>query len=399
MLDRQVRQMDFDVVIVRYGEIAIKSEQIRRKYEGLLIDNLRAMLDQDRIAYDGIDRERGRIFVRTKDPKAPASVSRVFGIVSCSPAIVAGPTIDEACVVAAKIGLEVIGEGQSFAIVPRRSVKDESFTTQDLGRICGDAVFNAVIDRHPRVDLKNPDHAIHVELRDTQSYIFTGIVKGVGGMPLGSQGRMVALVSGGIDSPVAAWLMMKRGCEIIPLYMDNAPYSGEDAKEKAIDVVRKLKEWAPGHPMKMYIAPHGKNLAEFIEKGNQKYTCVFCKHLMYKVATVIAQREGAHGIITGSSLGQVASQTSENMLAESYDVCFPVYHPLIGLDKEEIMTLAKKIGSHDISIRKAGGCKAVPRYPSIHGHIEEVVRMENEQLDFDELVKYEIDNAKQIPIE
>lgn len=390
--------MDFDVVIVRYGEIAIKSEQIRRKFEELLICNLEAMLRQDEITYDGIDRERGRIFVRTRDPKAPASVSRVFGIVSCSPAVVAGPTIDEACAVAAKFGLEIIGEGQSFAIMPRRSVKDASFTTQDLGRICGDAVYNAVIDRHPRVDLKNPDHAIHVELRETQSYIFTDIVKGVGGMPLGSQGKMVALVSGGIDSPVAAWLMMKRGCEVIPLYMDNAPYAGEDAKEKAIDVVRKLKEWTPGHPMKMLVVPHGKNLAAFIEKGNRKYTCVFCKHLMYKVATAIAQHEHAHGIITGSSLGQVASQTSENMLAESYDVCFPVYHPLIGLDKEEIMTIAKKIGTHDVSIRKAGGCQAVPRYPSIHGRLEEVVHMEKEQLDFDELVRYEVENAQTIKL-
>jgi thiamine biosynthesis protein ThiI len=390
--------MEFDVVIVRYGEIAIKSEQIRRKFEELLIDNLEAMLRQDEIRYDEIFRERGRIFVRTKDPKASASVSKVFGIVSCSPAVIADPTIDAACAVAAQFGREIIKEGQSFAVVPRRSVKDESFTTQDLGRICGDAVFNAVIDRHPRVDLKKPDHAIHVELRETQSYIFTDIVKGVGGMPLGSQGRMVALVSGGIDSPVAAWLMMKRGCEIIPLYMDNEPYAGGDAKEKAIDVARKLKEWSPGHPMKMIVAPHGKNLAAFIEKGNRKYTCVFCKHLMYKVATAIAQREGAHGIITGSSLGQVASQTSENMLAESYDVCFPVYHPLIGLDKEEIMTIAKKIGTHDISIRKAGGCQAVPRYPSIHGRLEEVVRMEKEQLDFDELVRYEVENAQTIKL-
>jgi thiamine biosynthesis protein ThiI len=390
--------MEPDVVIVRYGEIAIKSEQIRRKYEDLLIYNLEAMLRQDRIEFDGIFRERGRIFVRTKDPKAPGSVSKVFGAVSCSPAVVAGPTVDEACAVAAKIGMEIIGEGQSFAIMPRRSVKDKSFTSQDLGRLCGDAVFNAVADRHPRVNLKNPDHAIYVELREKQSYIFTEIVKGVGGMPLGSQGRMVALVSGGIDSPVAAWLLMKRGCEIIPLYMDNTPYCGEDAKARTLETVRKLKEWSPGHPMKMFIAPHGKNLAAFIEKGNKKYTCVFCKHLMYKVATVIAQREGAHGIITGSSLGQVASQTSENMLAEAYDVCFPIYHPLIGLDKEEIMTIAKKIGTYDISIRKAGGCQAVPRHPSIHGRLEEVVRMENEQLDFDELIRYEVDNAKLIEI-
>ncbi len=388
--------MDCDVVIVRYGEIGIKSEQIRRKYEDLLVGNLKAMLDQDHIVHEGIDRERGRIFINTHDPEAPASASRVFGVVSSSPAIVAGPTIDEACAAAVKVGREVIGEGQSFAIVPRRSVKDASFTSQDLGRLCGDAVFNAVADRRPRVDLRNPDHAIHVELREKQSYVFTEIVRGVGGMPLGSQGRMIALVSGGIDSPVAAWLMMKRGCEIIPVYMDNRPYLGEDAKAKALDVVRKLKEWAPGHPMALYIAPHGPNLRAFIEKGNKKYTCVFCKHLMYKVAIAIAKLEGAHGVVTGSSLGQVASQTSENMLAEAYDVCFPVYHPLIGLDKEEITALAKKIGTLDISIRKAEGCQAVPRHPSIHGRLEEVVRMENEQFAFDELVRYEVENAEKI---
>jgi thiamine biosynthesis protein ThiI len=209
---------------------------------------------------------------------------------------------------------------------------------------------------------------------------------------------MVALISGGIDSPVAAWLMMKRGCEVIPLYMDNRPYLGEDAKAKTLDIVKKLKEWAPGHPMTMYVAPHGRNLKAFIEKGNKKYTCVFCKHLMYKVAIEIAKQEGAHGIITGSSLGQVASQTSDNMLAEAYDVCFPVYHTLIGLDKEEITTIAKKIGTLDISIRKAGGCQAVPRHPSIHGRLEEVARMENEQFEFDELVSYEVDNAEKIEI-
>lgn len=387
--------MDFDIVIVRYGEIAIKSEQIRRKYEDLLMWNLMAMLDQDEIVYDKVIKERGRIFVMTHDPRAPASVSKVFGVVSCSPAVSAGPTIEEAAAVAAAFGREIIKENQTFGIAARHSGGEgHHFTSQDIGRLCGDAVFNAVKDRNPKVKLKDPDHEIHVEIRDTASYIFTDKVKGVGGMPLGSQGKMIALISGGIDSPVAAWLMMKRGCEIIPLYMDNDPYQGEDAKLRTIEVVKKLQEWSPGHKMSLLVVPHGGNLKKFLDKGNEKYTCIFCKHLMYKVAAALAIKEDAHGIITGSSMGQVASQTSDNMRAEAYDIDFPIFHPIIAFDKEEIMTIAKKIGTYDISIHKTDGCKAVPRHPSIHGRLEEVVKMEKDQFDFDVLVDFEVSNLQ-----
>lgn len=389
--------MEFDVVIVRYGEIGIKSEQVRRKFEALLIGNIRAMLDSRGVAYEDIIRERGRIFVVTKDARASGVVRDVFGVVSTSHAIKGGPTIEDAARIAASIGKEVIRDNESFAIVPRRS-GSQPFTSQDIGRICGDAVYNAVIERHPKVDLRNPDHSIHVEIRDTHSYVFTDIVKGVGGMPLGSQGKMVAMVSGGIDSPVAAWLMMKRGCEIVPVFFHNSPYFDDTTMNRALDTLRELKKWCPGHEMKVYVMPHGRNLQAFLEKGNQKYTCVFCKHLMYKVSRAIAGKVGAHGIVTGSSMGQVASQTSNNMLAEVYDVDFPINHPLIGLDKEEIVDISKRIGLFDISTQKAMGCKAVPKYPSIHGHLEEVIKMEKEQFDFEELIKYEVENAKTVSI-
>ncbi|HTY90915.1 MAG TPA: tRNA uracil 4-sulfurtransferase ThiI [Methanocella sp.] len=389
--------MEFDVVIVRYGEIGIKSEQVRRKFEALLMGNIRAMLDSKGVAYEDVIKERGRIFVVTKDPKAPRVVGNVFGVVSTSPAVRAGPTIEEAAAVAAAFGKELIKDGQSFGIMGRRS-GNQPFTSQDIGRQCGDAVYNAVAERHPKVDLKNPDHSIHVEIRDTHSYIFTDIVKGVGGMPLGSQGKMVAMESGGIDSPIAAWLMMKRGCEIVPVFFHNAPYFDDTTMNRALSTLKELNKWCPGHEMKVYVMPHGKNLRTFLEKGNQKYTCVFCKHLMYKVSRAIAEKEGAHGIVTGSSMGQVASQTSNNMLAEIYDVDFPINHPLIGLDKEEIIEISKRIGMFGISIQKAMGCKAVPKHPSIHGHLEEVIKMEKEQFDFGELVKYEVDNAKIVEI-
>jgi thiamine biosynthesis protein ThiI len=383
--------MQYDTVLVRYGEIGIKSEQVRRKYEELLIKNIKAMLEAEKVQYETILQERGRIYVKSQDPHAASIVSRVFGVVSTSPVVVTGPTIEEAAKVAAAIGKEVIKEGESYAINGRRAFA-HPFTSQDIGRLCGDAVFYAVEDRHPRIDLKHPDHEIFVEIREDHSYIFTDIAKGVGGMPLGSQGKMVAMISGGIDSPVATWLMMKRGCDIIPVFFNNGEFSDKAYTDRAMETIKKLKQWAPGHEFKVYEVPHGDSLREFKERGNIKYMCVFCKHMMYKSAVEIAKKENAHGIVTGSSLGQVASQTSDNMLIEHYGICFPIYHPLIGLDKNEIVELARKIGTYDISTKPASCCLAVPRHPSIHGRLEEIERIEKE-FDVKELADKELKGA------
>jgi thiamine biosynthesis protein ThiI len=315
----------------------------------------------------------------------------VFGVVSTSPVIVAGTDIKEVCEAAAALGREVIGEGQSFAIRARRAGA-YPHTSQEIGRMCGDAVFEAVRERNPRVDLKKPDHEVFVEVRESNSYVFSRVIKGVGGMPLGSQGKMVALVSGGIDSPVAAWLMMRRGCDLIPVFFNNGRFSDKAYTDRAMDTIKKLKEWAPGHSFRVYEVPHGDSLREFIERGNVKYTCVFCKHMMYKAAVQIALREGAHGIVTGSSLGQVASQTSDNLLIEHFMIDFPVYHPLIGLDKNEIVDMARRIGTYDISVRPASCCKAVPAYPSIHGRLEEAARIEAD-FDVKSLIEKELAGA------
>jgi thiamine biosynthesis protein ThiI len=384
--------MDYSCVMVRYGEIGIKSEPIRNKYERLLINNIEAMLAANGISFEGIVRERGRIYVKSTDQRAPRIVARVFGVVSASPVAVTGPTIAEACQVAADLGRELIGPGQSFAVRARRA-GPHPFTSQDIGRACGDAVFEAVKEKNPRVDLKSPDHEIFVEIRESRSYVFASIIKGVGGMPLGSQGRMVALVSGGIDSPVAAWLMMRRGCELIPIFFNNGEFSDKSYTDRAMDTLKKLKEWAPGHDFKVYEVPHGDTLREFIEKGNFRYACVFCKHTMYKAAVAVARREGAHGLITGSSMGQVASQTSDNLMIEHYMIDFPIYHPLIGLDKSEIVEIANKIGTYDISVRPASCCGAVPKHPSIHGRLEEIENIET-QFDVEAMIKRDLNGSK-----
>jgi len=222
-------------------------------------------------------------------------------------------------------------------------------------------------------------------MRQNLAYIYLETFKGVGGLPLGTQGSMVVLISGGLDSPVAAWLMMKRGVMIIPVYCNNIPYAQSAARERTFDCIRQLQKWAPGHQFKTYEIPHGPNLQSFIEICNRKNTCLLCKRMMYREAYEVMKKENASGIITGSSLGQVASQTAANMYAEIYQLAIPIYHPLIAFDKTEIIDIARKIGTYDISSRPAGSCTAVPERPEIGANYD-LIMMEEKKMDIENMV-------------
>jgi thiamine biosynthesis protein ThiI len=230
-------------------------------------------------------------------------------------------------------------------------------------------------------------------MRQNQAYVYLETFKGVGGLPLGTQGNMVVLISGGLDSPVAAWLMMKRGVKIIPVYCNNTPYAQSAARERAFDCIRQLQKWAPGYQFRTYELPHGPNLQSFIEICNRKNTCLLCKRMMYREAYEVMKKENASGIITGSSLGQVASQTAANMYAEIYQLAIPIYHPLIAFDKTEIMDIARKIGTYEISNRPAGICAAVPERPEIGANYDLIVA-EEKKMDIENMVSNALKAAK-----
>jgi thiamine biosynthesis protein ThiI len=381
-----------DTIILRYDELALKSKRVRAMYEAVLIKNLKAMLHADGCSYTDITREMGRIFIHSDDPKALQSAVKVFGVVSASQAYTCEATLESASRLCAEVSTGIIREGQSFAIRERRA-GNHDFTSRDAAIACGDAVYLANKDLH--VDLDNPDIEIFVEIRQKKGYVFTGSVKGVGGLPLGTQGKMVALISGGIDSPVAAWLLMKRGCEIIPLYLNSEPFSDETTRERAMQCIDVLQKWSPHKKFTVYEAPHGENLLAFLSNCNNRLNCVMCRRMMYRLASEVLKIEGAHGIITGSSLGQVASQTSQNMLAETYGMGmeYPIYHPLIGLDKLEITDIARKIGTFEPSTKPATCCLAVPEYPSTAAKVWEVAEAEK-QIDVPSLLDSMVRNMK-----
>lgn len=383
-----------NVIIVRYGELALKSTGVRNWYERTLVKNISAMLEHRGIPYSRINREWGRIFIETDDQRAAKAAADVFGVVSTSFAQVADATIESAGALCAKLAEGYVTEGQSFAIRARRT-GNHTFSSRDVGMKCGDAVWKMLESNGitPSVDLSSPDREIFVEMRQNKAYVFTEAVDGVGGLPLGTQGKMISLVSGGIDSPVATWLMMKRGVEVVLVYCNNSPYSDDRAHKRTMDCVKALQDWCPGHPLKIYEIPHGPNLEQFIGKCSKNKTCLLCKRTMYRIALEIMEKEGASGVITGSSLGQVASQTTSNMYAELYGLSVPLYHPLIGLDKNEIIDIARNIGTYDISIRQTGGCEAVPIHPEVKAACDSML-VEEKKIDIDELVKMSVENAQ-----
>lgn len=356
----------FDSVLVRYGEISLKDPWTRKSWERILASNIVCNLKEAGIDHV-VSLERGRIFVSTSDSRAPEVIADVFGVVSTSPVWTVEPDVGAIGEIASGIAAE--RRPQSFAIRSRRGGGEISSTeiAVEVGR--------AVQERTgAKVNLSDPELEIFVEAREKKVFVFTEVVKGVGGLPLGTQPRMLALISGGIDSPVAAWMMMRRGCSVSLLYFDPRPYV--DALSQARKSAEVLRRWTSGRKINFVLAPIGDGLAK-IASAQPRATCLLCRRLMYRIARKVMEEEGAYGVVTGYSLGQVASQTPANIMAEQSGIDLPVYHPLIAMDKSEITDLARKIGTYRATA-DAGSCAAAPKKPMTRARAEEIRAMEAE---------------------
>ena len=390
---------EYDSVIVRFGgEIGIKSEWTRRTYEGLLLKNIKNALKHHNVVYEEIVRQRGRIYVKTENAVETASkLIQVFGISSVSPAVETSSEMDEIIEVTLEVASGTIKMKDSFAIRCHR-VGSHAYSSMDVCRQVGEQVLKKFKDRKLHVDLTNPQFTIGIEVRDDKAYVYTETLQGAGGFPVGSQSKVVCLLSGGIDSPVACWFAMKRGCTIVPIYLDNTPLTDEAATAKALDTAKKLFEWSIGYPRRMYIVPHGKNLEAFIKEAPRKLTCLLCKRVMYRIAERIAKVENADGIVTGEAIGEQASQTLTNLrVLDEAAKNYPIHRPLLGFDKTETEAIARRIGTFEISIRKARGCSAAPDQPATKARLESVWEAE-EKLDIEQLVDESISTAKVITV-
>jgi thiamine biosynthesis protein ThiI len=356
------------LILVRYGEIALKGQN-RNYFFRKLRRNMRLCLKQNSI--DGrVWQEGQRIYLETDEvERAIEAVQRVFGIVSLSPVQMVAANMEaitqEAVALAFRAGLDPT---RSFRVTARRADKAFPVISPEIQRRVGAAVVaatNAPVDLSGEASLD-----IGVEVQRGRALVFGETFAGPGGLPLGSQGRVVALLSSGIDSPVAAWLMMKRGCGVIPVHMSASPAQAEQVQA----IVDALNRYGYGSPMHPVIISHHELMASIEEQLRslhyERWTCLFCKRAMLAKAAEIARDVNASALVTGDSLGQVASQTLSNLEIISEGIQKPILRPLIGYDKTEIMALARHIGTYEASIQTSYACPFLPDRPLTRGNLD-----------------------------
>lgn len=373
--------MKFDKILCRYGELALKASYTRSVFENKLISNINKGLKSEKIKFK-IEREPGRIFIKTREIKKSCKIlRRIFGLTSISPVkeVIVKADIKKLGRAGENFAKDYIRKDDRFAIRAKRTGND-AFTSKMIERKLGSKVVKEI---GAGVDLDNPDKILFVEVRQNKAYFFKEKIECPGGLPLGTQGKVLVLLSGGIDSAVAAWMLMKRGCKVAPLYFK--VLDGLN-KKRVKSVLKDLKKWSIGYKMKLVEISYKEILNKISEKCNSKFTCLVCKRMMYRIAEKIAAKKKAKVIVTGENLGQVASQTLENINVLDRSVEMPIFRPLIGHNKNEIIELAKKIGTYESSIMSHNRCKYIPESPRTKGRIKEVLR-EEEKIDIEKLIK------------
>jgi len=356
--------------LVHYHEIGLKGKN-RSTFENQLVANLHRALRAHPVT--NIARISGYVIVEAKDGRATRemadAIARVPGVARVSLAYKCG--LDEPEYIAAAIAaLGECGEFSSFKVHARRSSTTYPRHTIEMNQLVGAALCEAFPDK--KVDVHTPDATVVVHVVQGSTYVYAASEVGVGGLPVGTAGKVVTLLSSGFDSPVATWMVGRRGATCIPVHFSGRPMTSDTSEWLCQDIVEAL---APsGIVGRLYVVPFGARQREISLAVPQSLRIIMYRRVMFRVSERIARLEGAKAIVTGESLGQVASQTLDNIAAVNEVVELPVLRPLIGSDKQEIIRRAQAIGTYDISCQTAPDCCTLfmPRRPETHARIREV---------------------------
>ena len=386
-----------DIILLKLGEIVLKGLN-RKSFEQKLVSNVRRRLSH--IGKFRVYCLQSTVYVEAAEDGADMdaafeALQKVFGIVKLSRAAACEKDKDAIAKLAIDYLREDMLRAKSFKVESKRSDKGFPMTSVELSQYVGGELNEA----YPgvEVDVHEPELVVHIEVRDLAAYVHATPVPGAGGMPVGSNGVAVTLLSGGIDSPVSTYMIAKRGVRLIPLHFFSFPYTSEQAKEKVIELGNMLTEYCGR--MTLEIAPFTHIQEEIRDKCPEEYFTLIMRRFMMRIAQRVARENGAKAIVTGENLGQVASQTMEAMASTQAVIDLPVLQPLIGMDKEEIITIARKIGTFDTSILPYEDCCTVftPKHPRTRPKLSEVERAES-VLDIDALVDEAVKGLEEVEL-
>lgn len=392
--------MTFHSFLIKYGEIGIKGKN-RYMFEDALVRQIRYAL-QDVDGEFLVHKCHGRVYVDCEGEydyeETIESLKKVFGIVGICP-VVRKPVKELKELkkdVVAYVG-EMYPEGsKTFKVEARRANKRYPVNSMEINCELGEAVLEAYPEM--KVDVHNPDVRLNVEIRE-EVYLYSEIIPGPGGMPVGTNGSAMLLLSGGIDSPVAGYMIAKRGVEIEATYFHAPPYTSERAKEKVIDLARLVSAYAG--PIKLHIVNFTDIQLAIYEKCPHDELTIIMRRYMMRIAEYFAKKDGCLGLITGESIGQVASQTMQSLAATNAVCTLPVYRPLIGFDKREIVEISEKIDTYETSIQPFEDCCTifVAKHPVTKPNVERIEKSElNLSESIEELMKTAIETAEVITV-
>ena len=387
-----------EIILIKNGELALKGLN-RNTFEDALVKNLKRRLAP--IMNFEITRSQSTIMIEPTseypDMDAAADVvSRVFGIAGFSRAAQTEKDMDKIKETADVFLDESLEEVRTFKVESKRSDKHFPLKSPEISRELG----GYLLSKHPhlRVDVHNPDIIVTVEIRDKYAFIHGNQQKGAGGMPVGTAGRAMVMISGGIDSPVASWTMAKRGLVLDAVHFASPPYTSARAEQKVHELLEKVSMYSG--KINLFVVPFTEIQEHIKDDCPEDLFTIIMRRMMMRIAERVARAQGCGAVITGESLGQVASQTLPAIACTDAVAEIPVFRPLIGMDKDEIVSISRKIDTFDISIQPYEDCCTVftPKHPRLKPNIEDVVKAES-ALKVDELIEDAVKGIRLVEID
>ena len=375
-----------ELIMIKYGELTTKKDN-RKYFVKTLTENIEATLKDEKTQ---IIKNNVRMYIYCENAdKIEEKLKKVFGIHSISKAYKVNNNIEDVL----KKSLEIMDKNKkTFKVITSRADKTFKTPSMEYSSNLGALILK---NSHFKVDVHNPDIILHVEIRTDGTYVYTSEIKGAGGYPVGVQGKGLLMLSGGIDSPVAGYLALKRGVSIECMYFESPPHTSPEAKNKVLSLAKILNEYSG--KIKVHVVPFTKIQEEIYKKCPDTYMITIMRRMMYRIAEKYAKKINAHAIFNGESIGQVASQTLESMACVNNVVNMPVIRPVACFDKLEIIALAEKIGTYETSILPYEDCCTifVPKHPVIKPKLENCISYEQD-LDYEKLIDEAIANIEVI---